>query len=150
MGRPPRNTEAFDVGQNDPLTLSEIGDPPPIEKVSESDFSSAAKLSAFMNEILTVVVADDAGENSIEVPCVNVNGLNQAFIRGQVQKVKRKYVEQLARTRVTKYEQKTPDPSKPENIQMVEKTALKYPFTVMFDPSPNGREWLQAILKQPV
>ena len=63
--------------------------------------------------------------------------------------VKRKYVEALARGRTTKYEQKTMDPSRPENIQMAEKTALTYPFSVLHDPNPKGRAWLKAILAQP-
>jgi hypothetical protein len=74
--------------------------------------------------------------------------LNQPIIRGRQQKVKRKYVEALARCRVTKYEQQVMDPMRPENIQMVERTALSYPFAVIEDPHPNGRAWLESILDQ--
>jgi hypothetical protein len=147
-----KETDALseDLGKSKPLPLSEIGNPGPVEKVTESDFiKKEIELEAFMNEILTVVVHPDANDNSVEHPCPCVNGLNQPFIRGHEQKVKRKYVEALARTRVTKYEQKTVDPSRPENIQMYERTALSYPFTVVHDPNPIGREWLKAILAQP-
>jgi hypothetical protein len=33
---------------------------------------------------------------------------------------------------------------------MVDTTALKYPFTVLEDKNPIGREWLENILRQPV
>lgn len=135
-----------DLGKARPLNLGEIGDPPPIEQVSENDFVNAARLEAFMNEILTVIVHPDANDNAVEVPCPSINGVNQPFIRGVEQKVKRKYVEGLAAGRVTVYEQKVPDASRPENIQMVERKALKYPFSVLHDPNPVGREWLKGLL----
>ena len=149
MTRKETNATSEDLRQRDPLPVTELGDPGPIEKVSESDFVEEAELEAFMHEILTVVVHQDGNDNSVEFPCPSVNGLNQPFIRGKEQKVKRKYVEQLARTRITRYEQRVMDASRPENIQMLERSALAYPFTVTHDPSPKGREWLKAILAQP-
>lgn len=149
MTRKETNATSDDIGKRDPLPVTELGDPGPIEKVTDTDFAKEAELQAFMQEVLTVVVHQDGNDNSVEFPCPSVNGLNQPFIRGKEQKVKRKYVEQLARTRTTKYEQRVTDPSRPENIQMIERSALTYPFTVTHDPNPKGREWLKAILAQP-
>jgi hypothetical protein len=150
MGRPPKETDAVEVGNRQPIEMCEIGDPGPVEKVSETQFiKEEMALEAFMNEVLTVVVHADTSDNAVENPCPNVNGLNQPFIRGQEQKVKRKYVEALSRSRITRYVQQTPDPSKPENVQMLERTALYFPFSVLHDPNPKGREWLKAILAQP-
>lgn len=138
------------LGKGKTLNLNEVGDPGPIEKVAETEFhKKAIELEAFMNEYITVVVHSDTNDNAVEMPLVTVGQLNQGFIRGQNQKVKRKYVEALARGRITKYTQKTPDPMRPENIQMEERTALVYPFTVVDDPNPIGREWLENILAQP-
>lgn len=148
MSRRETNAMSEDLGHREPLPLSELGDPGPIERVSENDFVKESELESFMQEILTVVVHQDASDNAVEMPCPSVNGLNQPFIRGKEQKVKRKYVEVLARCRIIKYEQKVPDGSRPENIQMVERSALTYPFTVLDDPNPRGREWLKAILAQ--
>ena len=135
-----------ELGKGKDLELGEIGDPGPVEMTAQADLKDL-ELEAFMNEMLIVRVHEDSNDNSVEVPCPNVNGLNQPFIRGQDQKVKRKYVEALARCRVTKYEQQQ-DMNRPDNIKMVERTALAYPFTVMHDPNPRGRAWLDAILKQ--
>ena len=146
----PKHTDATEVGKREPLPMSEIGDPGPVEKVAETAFTkSEIELDAFMNEVLTVIVHPDASDNAVENPCPSVNGVNQPFIRGREQRVRRKYVEALARGRVTKYQQKTVNPMQPENIQMEERTALVYPFSVLDDPNPKGREWLKSILAQP-
>ena len=138
-------TDATDVPNGPDKTLGEVGEGKGIEKAQETDILT----EAFMNDILTVVVWEDnrPGSNPVVVP--NVNGTNQPIIRGLRQKIKRKYVEILARSRITNYEQETPDPSKPENITMKDITALTYPFSVEHDPHPDGRVWLQSILDQP-
>jgi hypothetical protein len=127
--------------------LGEIGKEP-IEPVSEKDFVKAAELEEFMNQKLLIRVAEDNSPNSLPVIVVSVNGINQPIIRGQRIPVRRKYVEALARGTHTRYEQQTPNPSRPENIQMVERTAITYPFTVYEDPHPNGAAWLESILKE--
>lgn len=119
-----------------------------IEPVSENDFTEAAEREKFMRDILTVHVHPDQTDGSLDVITVPVNGTNQNIIRGREQKVKRKYVEALARTRLTGYDQLVQNPSEPANIQMVPRTTLAYPFSVIHDPAPNGREWLQAILAE--
>lgn len=129
--------------------MGEIGDPGPIEKVSESNFVAEAELEQFMNEVLTVVVADSTEDGALDIICPSVNGVNQPIIRGHEQKVRRKYVEALARSRITKYTQRVIDPTRPDNIQMQERTSLTYPFTVVHDPNPKGRAWLKGILAQP-
>jgi len=128
------------------IPLSEIGETEPIEKVAEDNFVKAAELEAFMNDSLTIVVHPTTEDGSLDVLTPTVNGLNQPIIRGVQSKIKRKYIEALARCRTTKYVQQVMDPSRPENIQMTERTAITYPFSVIHDPSPVGRQWLESIL----
>jgi len=137
------------LAQGKSMSLGEIGDPGPIEKVAENDFIKSAQLEAFMQEVLTILVHPSSEEGALDIAPPQVNGLNQPIIRGVESKVKRKYVEALARCRVTKYEQRVQNASRPENIQMVEKCTLSYPFAVLHDPNPNGRAWLEAIMSQP-
>jgi hypothetical protein len=141
-----REIEAHDgmLPKGQALDLGEVGNPGPVEKIAETDF----QMERFMEDLLTILVSESTEEGSLPVICPQVNGLNQPIIRGRQQKVKRKYVEALARCRVTKYEQQVMDPMRPENIQMVERTALSYPFAVIEDPHPNGRAWLESILAQ--
>lgn len=148
-----KQTEAASekLKDGDTIPVTEVGTGQPIEVMSEQDiikFDKAAELDKFMNDILTIIVHPDIAEGSLPVICPNVNGINQPIIRGQKSKVKRKYVEALARARITRYEQATPDARKPENIQMIDSCALAYPFGVLHDPHPRGQQWLDAILAQ--
>jgi len=148
---PKKQTDAFEVGQKNAFSIMEAGDPGPVEKVSETDFASQAELASFMQEICTVVVAPSTEGGALEVITPNVNGINQPIVRGKPTKIKRKYVEALARGRTIVYDQQVQDPTRPENIQMVERGAITYPFSVLSDPSGDkGAAWLRAILAQPL
>ena len=143
----PTEAHSGKLGKEKAIPISEINAGGGIEPVSENDFAKKADQESFANDILTIIVAQDNSKDALPVIVPAVNGVNQPIIRGQKLGVKRKFVEALARCTTTTYEQATPDPRKPQNIQMIERTALTYPFTVYNDPHPNGREWLQAILK---
>lgn len=153
MPRAKQETEAVDenIKSGEPLPIAELGvkGSAPIEKVSESDFVEAAELEKFMSEVLTVRIYPTPDKNAVQFPTPSCNGVNQPFIRGKVQKVRRKYVEILARTRTTGYTQMVPDSSRPEHILMIPSDALVYPFEVLHDPNPTGPAWLKAILDQP-
>lgn len=150
MGR--KHTEIVNekLGEGKVLDQSEIGDPGPIEKVAETDLVKTAKLEAFMNDVLTIIVHQSSEEGALDFAPPQVNGLNQPILRGAECKVKRKYVEALARCRTTKYEQRVQDINRPENISMIDRTTLSYPFAVLSDPAGIvGRQWLEGIVAQP-
>ena len=127
-----------------------IDDAPVIETVSESkDFRQLAADEAFMNEMVTVMVHSTTDENQAPHIVVNCNGMNQPIIRGYPTRVRRKYVEILARMKETKYSQHTPNPSAPDQIEMRSRHGLAYPFDVVEDPNPRGRAWLMNVLAEP-
>ena len=74
--------------------------------------------------------------------------MNQPLIRGVPTTVKRKYVEILARMKETKYTQVTRNPSAPDQIDMVARHGLSYPFDLVEDKNPRGRAWLQNVLAE--
>lgn len=126
-----------------------IDDEPVIETVAESrDFSKLAADEAFMNEMVTVMVHSTTDENQPNHVVVNCNGMNQPLIRGIPTTVKRKYVEILARMKETKYTQVTRNPSAPDQIDMVARHGLSYPFDLVEDKNPRGRAWLQNVLAE--
>jgi len=133
------------LGQEEAINLGEVGDPGPIEKAVEGD----VKMEAFMNDLLEIVVHETGNEGDLPVICPQVNGTNQPIIRGRKTMVKRKYVEALARCTTTKYTQTTPDAAHPDNMQMIPRRSLTYPFTVVRDPHPKGDAWLDMIKAQP-
>lgn len=123
---------------------------PEIEPVSQSaDFRKLAADEAFMNEVVTVHVHPSSNENEPPHVIVNCNGTNQPIIRGIPTKVKRKYVEILARMKETRYTQSTPNPAAPDEIKMTPRVGQVYPFEVLEDQNPRGRAWLNHVLAEP-
>lgn len=118
-----------------------------IEPVSEQDFAKTAELEAFMEQelIININISQNKEANPVVVP--NVNGVNMPICRGVDSKVKRKYVEALARCTHTRYEQVVPDSAHPDKFLMVPNTALVDMFIVKHDPHKFGAEWLDSILK---
>lgn len=144
-----KEIDVFEIAKGSQITLQEIGNGKGIERVTEKDFVKSAELERFMNEKVKIYVHPDGTQGALSVIVVTVNGVNQPIIRGRDQVVKRKYVEVLARSTITTYQQLTPDPTKPENIQMDNIVASTYPFTVREDKNPKGWPWLESIMKQP-
>ena len=130
------------------LSLDEVGNPGPVELVSETDvITGQAELAAFMEEKVKILIYKDPTPGAYDVITITVNGLNQSVVRGIPSVIKRKYVESLARGRTTFYRQHTPDSSRPEMIQLVAENALTYPFEMIEDKNPRGRDWLNSILR---
>ena len=127
-----------------------VDDAPVIESVAESsDFGVMAANEAFMNELVTILVHSTTDENQAPHVIVNCNGVNQPIMRGVPMQVKRKYVEILARMKETKYSQVTRNPSAPDQIDMVARHGLSYPFDLVEDKNPKGRAWLSHVLAEP-
>lgn len=133
-----------------PVTGIEVGDDQPdIQTVAENkDFASIVSNETFMNEIVTVLVHESTDPNQPPHIILNVNGTNMPVIRGTPTRMKRKYLEVLARMKETRYEQRTPNPSEPERIVMVPKTAQVYPFSVLEDKSMRGSAWLANVMAE--
>lgn len=137
--------------KDSPIQGLEISDDEPVvETVAESiDFGKLAASEAFMNEVVTVLVHSTTDENQAPHVIVNCNGMNQPIIRGYPTKIRRKYLEILARMKETKYNQVTRNPAAPDQIDMVARHGLAYPFDLVDDPNPRGRAWLQNVLAEP-
>jgi hypothetical protein len=135
------------VAQTDPFETSQIKENTgPIEQASESDIN----MEKFMNDILTVVITRTGQPGENPAPTFSCNGTNQTVIRGVKQKIKRKYVEVMARCQETNYEQIQSNPLKPESLVLVPSNSPIYPFQVLNDPHPDGHAWLENIMSQPV
>lgn len=101
---------------------------------------------AFMNEIVTVRVHESTDKNANPFPEVYVNGRVQRFVRGEEQKVRRCFVEVLARAKGTTYDNvKLKDNEGEDKYAYPSHTAEVYPFVVI-DDSPKGKAWLKATL----
>jgi hypothetical protein len=127
-----------------------VDDAPIVETVAESrDFNQLASDEAFMHEMVEVMVHSTTDENQAPSVIVNCNGTNQVIIRGVPTTIRRKYLEILARMKETKYSQVTRNPAAPDQIDMIARHGLAYPFELLHDSNPRGRAWLQNVLAEP-
>jgi hypothetical protein len=120
-----------------------------IEPVTgNQDFKKLVDDEAFMNEVVTVHVHASANENDSPHVILNVNGTNQPVVRGVPTPMKRKYLEVLARMKETRYSQRVQNPSEPDRIETIPRTAQVYPFDLVEDKNPKGRAWLSHIMAE--
>jgi len=121
-----------------------------IEAVEGPGATSKAAALAFMEEKITILVHESTDPNSDQLVFTAVNGINQYFIRGKQQEVRRKYVNVLANAKETGYIQRVGVNEATGNVtqKMIPHTALKYPFSVIEDRNPNGSAWLRQALNQ--
>ena len=127
-----------------------LDDTPTVDPVSQvADLRELAASEAFMNEMVEVMVHSSTDENQAPHVILNCNGTNQPIMRGVPTRVRRKYVEILARMKETKYSQVTRNPAAPDQIDMIARHGLAYPFELMHDDNPRGRAWLSNVLAEP-
>lgn len=112
---------------------------------------SKEKLEAlrFNEDVLTVRVHETTDKNAHPLPEVWNDGIVQRFRRGTEQKVKRKFIEVLARQKVTTYTQEKTQTDGVDDIINIPHTALLYPFAILHDPAgAKGAAWLKGILEE--
>ena len=138
------------LNQGEVQTIEEFTDPGAgIEQISELHFTKDdIKLEAFMAETMVIEVAPSVSEEEYEVPCPNVNGRNQPVMRGVPTRVKRYFVEALARSFTESFKQI--NPTSGDLTKMHQRPSIKasFPFTVLEDKNPYGREWLNGIMRE--
>lgn len=105
---------------------------------------------AFMEEMVTIKVHDTNDPTAIPVPPVWVNGKAQYFVRGMEQTVRRKYVERLARAKITTFSQREEFDEQGNRVFVqVPHSAQLFPFELVEDANPRGRDWLRSVLRDP-
>jgi len=103
---------------------------------------------AFMNEEVTVMVHTTTDKNADPMPTFWVNGRVQRFLRGHEQKVRRVFVERMARAKGTTYTNvKLKDAEGEDKYEYLPTTADVCQFVVIGD-SKKGEEWLKSLRKE--
>lgn len=110
------------------------------------NFKDVVEEEAFMNELVAIQVHDDPTEGALKVITVTVNGVNQPILRGRTQRIKRKYVEALARGVASNYKQQV-NPADLSDIAMVGAHTNSYSFSIL-DDTPRGQAWYERIVEQ--
>lgn len=149
-------TEAAEqqIGQDRPLDIPTTGsvdglakkDAEQVVVVDGPSLGAYAAELAFNEEMLEVIVHETTEKNAAPLVQVYVNGVAQHFVRGHVQRVKRKYVEVLARAKETAIKTSVQIVNGEAVNRLHRHTALRYPFSVQHDPNPKGGAWLRKVL----
>ena len=150
-GFDPLNTQ---IGQEQEKEISitgkaEVTKETKVEPVEGPNWEDKLELEKFMNEELEILVYEPYEEGQEQIVQLAVNGVNQFVPRGIPTRVKRKYVEVLARSRkvtVTANGYKDPRGEAKNTVHFAQ--GLNYPFQVLSDQNPNGPAWLKKILAE--
>lgn len=121
-----------------------------VQPVTEREFANdkegQAAYEAFMREPIVLKIHSTTDKNEPLVADVALNGVKCPMPREKPIKVPRAFVEVLARSQNRAYEQeRVPDPDAAEGYKTRRTTGVQFPFSVLHDPSPKGRAWLQRI-----
>lgn len=119
-----------------------------VEIYRDGNIDDYAQELAFGEEIVDVVVHESTDKNAEPIVDVYCNGTPQRFIRGMQQKVKRKFVGILAQARQTSISTKVSAMGENgEPVNRIDKhSAVRYPFSVVYDANPRGAAWLRNLL----
>ena len=148
------DTDDHEVASPGPREMSSTG--PAREALSSSvievvdrpvDKDKLANL-AFMEEPVTILIHQSDSPTAVQYPEVWNGGRKEIFQRGVRKTTKRKFVEVLARMKMTKYHQEeVTDKDGVKGIRYNPYSALVYPFAVE-DDTEKGKDWLRRILAE--
>lgn len=144
-----KTTESSDATFNDAdLTLDEIrrhaqGETPAILEAQAPVSTDMVELERFMAEPVVICIHGNGREG--ELPCVpvTVNTRRVDIPLGRNVKVRRSYVEALARAITTEYEQ-IQNQNYPDQSRLVPRSYTSYSFSVVQD-TQKGHAWLRAL-----
>ncbi len=121
-----------------------------IEPITEREWKNAEEAEKFYNERLDIEVNQTNDKNAPPFAEAGVNGHMVWFPRGvRINGVPRKFVEALARSQDTTFKtQQVRDPNADNQMQTLRNRATCYGFSVLRDPNPRGRAWLERVMRE--
>ncbi len=103
----------------------------------------------FMEEMVCVVVSESTNDNEQMVFPLSVNGRTIYITRGEPTWIKRYYVDNLCNAKPADYKIRVVKDADGDVLNRATRSsALAYPFTVVEDRNPRGRDWLRQRLRE--
>lgn len=103
----------------------------------------------FMAEPVTIHIHETTNKQDDQVFEFIIGGRIYHFMRGETKTVPRFVVDRMARCKPTTYTDKEVVNSEGvKDMVYTPHTGLRYPFSVMEDPHPRGREWLMHTMRE--
>lgn len=98
----------------------------------------------FMEDILTIQIADTNDKNAERVVPCGVNGEVKFLERGKELKIARKFVDSLIKVEDRIETEQYKDKNGVDQTRVNKTPALKYPLSIIHDPAGDlGRRWFQ-------
>lgn len=105
---------------------------------------------AFFNQKVKVHIHTTTDEKAEQIFEFCINGRSYMFRRGETKVVPRFVVDRMARCRPTSYtHRETVAGNGEKQVVYDPHQGLRYPFSIVEDPHPRGKEWLEAVLREP-
>lgn len=105
--------------------------------------------AAFMEEPVVIEVHDSADKNAPPAVFVAVNGEGVWLKRRTKIRIPRKFAEVLARSQSMAIKtMQTSDPESVDAMRTMRTTSQDYAFSVLHDPNPRGRAWLERVTRE--
>jgi len=146
------------IGQDAPRVVKSTGDAreaispaviEPVDRPMAHLDSEKMAMMAFMNEEIDVHIHSVQDKNAEQIFELFINGQREVFRRNERKKVKRRFVDLLARLKPTTFTHREVTSSEGgRDVVYDQHTGLRYPFSVMNDPHPRGADWLRSVLNE--
>lgn len=129
------------VRENESLVLPEPNAP-------MSDAAAYLAELAFNEEVLTIRLERSSEKNPPKFHDFHVNGVSEWVPVGVPHKLKRKFVEVIARAQPYDVQTEVVEEHGMDPMNRVLRNArMKYPFSVIHDPNPRGFDWLTKLMQ---
>lgn len=113
------------------------------------EFETQAEYERFMNDPIVIMVHETRDKSEPPLVFVGVNGDERWLPRNRKVRLQRKFVERLAQAQEMLFRtEDDPDPRADMAKKITQRSAAAYAFSVLHDPSPNGRRWLARVTRQ--
>lgn len=123
-----------------------------IIQVSQREFDTMDKeYEEFMQMPMVIRIHESADVRSAPAVAVGSNGERHWLPRGRVIKIKRKFVENLARSKEMHVRtENNPDRASDEGMVTKRHATSPYGFEILWDGHPKGRAWIERVLHEAV
>lgn len=144
------SSDYVDAGPREPLDWRVLRNgSPQVETITEREFKTVEEAEAFMAELVDIEVHRSTDPNASPQVPVGVNGDKLWLPRGTPVRLPRKFVEVLARSQEASFRTDTnPDPQADEGKIIRRTNGQSFPFSVLRDPNPRGRAWLERVTRE--